>query len=174
MKDSQLSSLLIPILEPFGLELEDVVVTPAGKRRLLRVTVDGDGPKGRGPSLDDIAEATKAISVALDGANAVGNNPYTLEVSSRGISRPLTAARHWRRNQGRLVSVHLSDGSSVTGRIETSDEDGVELEVDDSVRRIGYAEIGKAVVQVEFNRPKQAVEDEEQDDHDGDLDEEEV
>ena len=83
MRDSQLTSLLTPIVEQFGLELEDVTVAPAGKRRLLRVTVDGDGPKGRGPSLDDIAEATKAISVALDGSSAVGNSPYTLEVSSR-------------------------------------------------------------------------------------------
>lgn len=84
MKDSQLVTLLTPVVEQFGLELEDVTVTPAGKRRLLRVTVDGDGPRGRGPSLDDIAEATKAISVALDDSAVVGNSPYTLEVSSRG------------------------------------------------------------------------------------------
>lgn len=154
MKDSQLSSSLTPILEQFGLELEDVTVTPAGKRRLLRVTVDGDGPRGRGPSLDDIAEATKAISVALDTSDAVGSSPYTLEVSTRGISKPLTAPRHWRRNQGRLVAVHLVDGTSVTGRIGSSDDDGVDLEVDETVRRIPYAEVGKAVVQVEFNRPK--------------------
>ncbi len=154
MKDSQLNATLTPILEQFGLELEDVTVTPAGKRRLLRVTVDGDGPQGRGPSLDDIAEATKAISVALDSSDTVGSSPYTLEVSTRGISRPLTVPRHWRRNRGRLVAAHLVDGSSVTGRIGAADDDGVELEVDDASRRIPYAEIGKAVVQVEFNRPK--------------------
>lgn len=154
MKDSQLSSLLTPILEQFDLELEDVAVTPAGKRRLLRVTVDGDGPRGRGPSLDDIAEATKAISVALDSSTAVGNSPYTLEVSSRGISRPLVEPRHWRRSAGRLVQAKLVDGSVVTGRIGGSDDDGVSLEIDGSERRLGYAEIGKAVVQVEFTRPK--------------------
>ena len=59
MKDNQLSSLLTPILEHFGLELEEIDVMPAGKRRLLRVVVDGDGPDGRGPLLDDIAEATQ-------------------------------------------------------------------------------------------------------------------
>jgi ribosome maturation factor RimP len=160
MKDSQLASLLTPIVEQFGLELEDVTVTPAGKRRLLRVTVDGDGPKGRGPSLDDIAEATKAISVALDASSAVGNSPYTLEVSSRGISRPLTAPRHFRRNLGRLVLVNLSDGSAVTGRISTAEDEGIELDVDGTPRRLGYDEIGKAVVQVEFNRPKGVADDE--------------
>ena len=65
---------------------------PAGKRRLLRVVVDGDGPDGRGPLLDDIAEASKALSAALDTSDAVGTAAYTLEVSSRGVSRPLDAA----------------------------------------------------------------------------------
>jgi ribosome maturation factor RimP len=161
MKDSQLSSLVIPILEQAGLELEEIEVLPAGKRRLLRVVVDGDGPDGRGPLLDDIAEATKAISTALDSTDLVGNRPYTLEVSSRGIGRPLTTPRHWHRNRGRLVRVQRTDGSAVTGRISDSDEDGVDLEVDGAVRRIPYADIGKALVQVEFNRPTAAASEEE-------------
>ena len=111
MKDNQLSSLLTPILAHFSLELEDIDVMPAGKRRLLRVVVDGDGPDGRGPLLDDIAEATRAISAFLDTSDVVGSSAYTLEVSSRGINRPLTDARHWRRNRGRLVKADLSDGS---------------------------------------------------------------
>ena len=152
MKDSQLSSLLTPILAQFSLELEEVDVLPAGKRRLLRIVVDGDGPTGRGPLLDDIAEATKAISAALDSSSYAGNSPYTLEVSSRGVSRPLVAPRHWRRNVGRLVQVNLNDGAVLTGRIVASDDDGVDLEVDGSSRRIGYGEVAKAVVQVEFNR----------------------
>jgi ribosome maturation factor RimP len=153
MKDSQLSSLLTPILEQFGLELEEIDVLPAGKRRLLRVVVDGDGPSGRGPLLDDIAEATKAISTALDSSTAVGNSPYTLEVSSRGISRPLSAPRHWRRNRDRLVTANLTDGSSVTGRITASDDAGVDLDVEGSQRRIAYGDVAKAIVQLEFNRP---------------------
>ena len=72
MKDNQLSSLLTPILEHYSLELEEIDVMPAGKRRLLRVVVDGDGPEGRGPLLDDIAEATKAISAFLDTSDVVG------------------------------------------------------------------------------------------------------
>ena len=91
-------TLLTPILAQFDLELEAVEVMPAGKRRLLRVVVDGDGPDGRGPLLDDIAEASKALSAALDASDAVGAAAYTLEVSSRGVSRPLTLPRHWRRN----------------------------------------------------------------------------
>lgn len=102
--------------------------------------------------------------MALDGSTVLGNSPYTLEVSSRGISRPLTAPRHFRRNTGRLVQVNLGDGSAMTGRITGADDDGVDLDVDGSVRRLAYDEIGKAVVQVEFNRPAAA--EEEQDDED--------
>jgi ribosome maturation factor RimP len=152
MKDSQLSSLLTPILGHYNLELEEIDVMPAGKRRLLRVVVDGDGPEGRGPLLDDNAEATRAISAFLDTSDVVGSAAYTLEVSSRGVTRPLTAPRHWRRNRGRLVKVDLTDGSSVTGRIGDSDEEAVELGVDETVRPIAYADVAKAIVQVEFNR----------------------
>jgi ribosome maturation factor RimP len=153
MRESQLSSLLTPILERYALELEEIDVLPAGRRRLVRVVVDGDGPAGRGPLLDDIAEATKAISSALDSTDLVGNAPYTLEVSTRGLSRPLTAPRQWRRNRGRLVAADLRDGSSVTGRISSSDSESVELDVAGSARRLQYEEVAKAIVQVEFNRP---------------------
>ena len=81
MRESQIVGLLEPVLAQHGLDLDAVEVLPAGKRRLLRVVVDGDGPEGTGPLLDDIAEATRAISVALDESPAVGSAPYTLEVS---------------------------------------------------------------------------------------------
>lgn len=162
MKDSQLTALVTPILEEFGLELEEIVVLPAGKRRLVRVVVDGDGPQGRGPLLDDIAEATKGISAALDSQDVAGAGPYTLEVSSRGIGRPLTAPRHWRRNTDRLVRAQLGDGSVLTGRVGASDERGVDLDVDGALRRITYDDVSKATVQVEFNRSGAAPEESEQ------------
>src|SRR5215217_7848746 len=89
MKESQVAGVLTPIFAQFGLELEAVEIIPAGKRRLLRVVVDGDGPGGTGPLLDDIAEASKAASAALDSADVAGNAAYTLEVTSRGVSRLL-------------------------------------------------------------------------------------
>lgn len=159
MRDSQIAAELEPMLAPFGLELETVEIMPAGKRRLLRVVLDGDGPQGRGPTLDEIAEATKAISIFLDASAAVGNAPYTLEVSSRGISRPLEQPRHWRRNTGRLVKASLTGGEQVTGRITDSDGEGVVLEIEDLTRRIAFADVTEAVVQVEFNRPGMAADD---------------
>ncbi|MDO5500419.1 MAG: ribosome maturation factor RimP [Propionibacteriaceae bacterium] len=159
MNDSQLTSLLSPLLAQFALELESLDSVPAGRRRLLRVIVDGDGPEGRGPSLDDIAEATKAISTALDEADLVGDQAYTLEVSSRGTSRPLTQPKHWRRNRDRLVKAILADGGEVTGRVLRSDDSGATLEVVTdqkknitAERELAFADITKALVQVELNR----------------------
>ena len=110
MKESQIAGVLTPILAQFGLELEAVEIIPAGKRRLLRVVVDGDGPQGTGPLLDDIAEASKAASAALDSADVTGAAAYTFEVTSRGVSRPLELPRHWRRNVGRLVTSAVVGG----------------------------------------------------------------
>lgn len=152
MTDHQIAPLLEPVLAPFGLELEAVDVVPAGKRRLLRVVVDGDGPDGSGPLLDDIAEATRAISATLDAVDVTGSSPYTLEVSSRGTSRPLTKPQHWRRNRTRLVNLTLAGGQQVTGRITTSTEQAVTLEVDGTEQVVTFADVVKALIQVEMNR----------------------
>ena len=156
MKESQIAGLLTPILAQHGLDLDAVEVVPAGKRRLLRIVVDGDGPEGRGPLLDDIAEATKALSVALDESEAVGASPYTLEVSSRGVSRPLELPRHWRRNVGRLVSVTTTAGESFTGRIAAAGDEVVQLDVEGTTREVAQADVTRALVQVELNRPASA------------------
>ena len=90
MKHTGLEEELAAVLAGHQLELDDLEVQAAGKRRVVRVTVDGDGPSGTGPDLDQIADATRAISQALDDTDALGDAPYTLEVSTRGVSRPLT------------------------------------------------------------------------------------
>ena len=95
MNAERLTSLLEPIVSQVGLELDRIDVVPAGRRRLVRVRVDGDGPDGHGPSLDEISEATAEISRCLDDSGAMGESPYTLEVSSRGVSTPLTQPRHY-------------------------------------------------------------------------------
>jgi ribosome maturation factor RimP len=153
MRDSQIADLLRPLLAEFDLELEAVEVIPAGKRRLLRVVVDGDGPNGTGPLLDDIAEASNALSAALDGADVTGSSPYTLEVSSRGVTRPLVQPRHWRRNLGRLVEVTLNGGEVFTGRVVSTTPDTAVLDVEQAQRTVRFTDVETAFVQVELNRP---------------------
>jgi ribosome maturation factor RimP len=147
---SRISDALRDRLSALGLDLEAVELTPAGKRRVLRVAVDRDG----GVTLDDIADATRAVSGVLDDSDLMGETAYTLEVTSRGVDRPLTEPRHWRRNRDRLVKVSLLDGTSMTGRVTTSDDAGVTLDVSGAERHLPYAEVGKALVQVEFNRKR--------------------
>jgi ribosome maturation factor RimP len=135
-------------LASLDLDVEAVELTPAGKRRVLRVAVDKDG----GVTLDDVAEATRAVNDVLDGSDVMGQQPYTLEVTSRGVDRPLTLPRHWRRNRDRLVKVTLHEGEPLTGRITSSDEEGATLDVDGETRDVAYAQVKKAMVQIEFNR----------------------
>ncbi|MHA7860204.1 ribosome maturation factor RimP [Tessaracoccus sp. Y36] len=160
MQEAKLVAVIEPILVQHGLELDSLDVTRMGKRSVLRLTVDGEGPQGRGPLLDDIASASRAISDALDESPVVGDHPFTLEVSSRGVSKPLTEAKHFRRNTGRLVQLWLADGE-IVGRIVGADEQGVTLDVDGSERTVALTDINKAVVQVEMNRPVDGDEDEE-------------
>ncbi len=153
MNLDKLTAIITPILSEWGLELESIDVTPAGKRKTLRITVDGDGPEGRGPLLDDISAASGRISSALDASDAVGNAPYSLEVSSRGVSAPLTKPAHYRRNTGRLVKLTLGDGE-VLGRIVSATDDDVTLDADGQQRTIPLADVSKASIQVELTKEK--------------------
>ena len=154
---SGVTALVAPLVSALGLEVDRVELRPAGRRTLVQIYLDGDGPDGLGPSLDEISDATRAISAALDDSPVVGDGPYTLEVSSRGVGRPLTQPKHFRRNRGRLVELTLPDGT-VTGRITAVDADAgqagaVVLDVDGAATTVALNSIDKAVVRVELNRP---------------------
>ncbi|MGZ4593251.1 MAG: ribosome maturation factor RimP [Actinomycetes bacterium] len=143
---------LLRVLDPpvtaHGFDLEDVVVTPAGKRRLLRVIVDRDG----GVDLDDIARISTAVSATLDESDVMGGAPYVLEVTSPGVDRPLTERRHWRRAADRLVQVGIAGTGERTGRITLVDDDGVVLDIEGAEVRAAWVDLGPGHVQVEFNR----------------------
>lgn len=146
----QVAQMITPIIVAAGYDLEDVVVTPAGRRSLVRVVVDGDN----GITLDEVAELSRALSAALDDDDtaAIGASPYVLEVSSPGVDRPLTEPRHWRRATGRLVTATQPEGDTVRGRVISSDENAVVLDVAGAQHELSYAQIATARVEVEFNR----------------------
>ncbi len=146
-RERLVEELTEPLLT-LGLDVEAVELTPAGRRRVLRVAVDKDG----GVTMDEVAEATKEVSRVLDVSDVMGEQPYTLEVTSPGTDRPLTLPRHWRRNQGRLVKVATRAGATVTGRIVGHDDTGATIEVDGAARAVPYDDVAKAHVQIKFNR----------------------
>lgn len=153
-KEALLDILSQPLSDT-GIDLEDVEVSSAGRRTLVRVLVDKDG----GVTLDEIAEATTLVSELLDRHGVLDDHPYTLEVTSPGVDRPLTQPRHWRRNLDRLVRVQPQEGADFTGRIVGADESGATVMLDGTPRYVAYADVAKAKVEIEFNRPRAAVPD---------------
>lgn len=170
-----LTSAFEQTLQPLNLVVEEVTVMPAGKRRLVRVLVDRDlaletTQTGVVPpvTLDEVADATRLVSDELDASNIMGEQPYTLEVSSPGTDRPLTLPRHYARNVTRLVTLTLmADGDAkpekVSGRIVAADADGLDLMPEQEGKKAGaptgaestrfnYTQIASAKVQVEFTR----------------------
>jgi ribosome maturation factor RimP len=146
--DRKLAGLIEPVIAAAGMDLESVRLTTAGRRRLLRITVDSD----HGVSLDDAADVSRDVSALLDASNALGDVPYTLEVSSPGVDRPLTQPRHWRRARGRLVKVKVTGEGAVEGRVLAADAGGVTLDLPAGERRFTHADLGAGTVQVEFGR----------------------
>jgi ribosome maturation factor RimP len=167
---SRLAGWIEPVVAGAGYDLEELVVTPAGRRSVVRVVVDRD----QGVTLDDIAEVSRAVSEVLDANDdGMGRTPYVLEVTSPGVDRPLTEPRHWRRNMGRLVTVSVGPVGArdeVTGRITAVGDLGVDLAVEapgkpgakkrpPTPRRVPWADLGPGRVQVEFGRSDAADED---------------
>jgi ribosome maturation factor RimP len=162
---SRLAGWIGPAVDAAGYDLEDLVVTPAGRRSVVRVVVDRD----QGVTLDDIADVSRLVSDVLDrNDDGMGRTPYVLEVSSPGVDRPLTEPRHWRRNAGRMVTVAVGvPGATeeVTGRITAVHDSGITLAVEGkgkpgakkrppTPREVPWVQLGNGRVQVEFGRPE--------------------
>jgi ribosome maturation factor RimP len=147
-----LAAIVEPVVAAAGYELESLQVSPAGRRRLVRVVVDADS----GVSLDGVAEVSKAVSAALDEhEGAVGAAPYVLEVTSPGVDRPLSLPRHWRRATGRLVRVAITGRGLVLARVRRADEHGVVLDLNGEECAFDYGTLGQGRVQVEFSREEE-------------------
>ncbi|MEU0085777.1 ribosome maturation factor RimP [Streptomyces sp. NPDC006274] len=153
-QSDRLRGLLEPLVSAAGLDLEEIEVSRAGRRRMLRITVDSDD----GVELDACAELSRALSEKLDETDAMGEGEYVLEVSSPGADRPLTQHRHYVRATGRLVKLQLHESGELVARILTVDDEGLDLEVPGvkgrkpTTRRVAFDEIAKARVEIEFNR----------------------
>ncbi|HZD15260.1 MAG TPA: ribosome maturation factor RimP [Pseudonocardiaceae bacterium] len=146
---SAIESVVRDAVADVGFDLESLEEMRIGQRWVIRVIVYSDA----GVGLDDIAAVSRAVSLALDERDELMAGPYTLEVTSPGVDRPLTHPRHWRRNRLRLVRATLVAGGELIGRIGDCDDEGVTLLASGSLRRVRYTELSRAVVEVEFRHP---------------------
>lgn len=136
-----------------GLDLEEVIFGSSDQIAEIRVIVDRDG----GTDLDLLGELTRDVSDALDAEDGISDDPYTLEITSPGVGRPLTLPRHWRRARGRKVAITRPDTPTLTGRIGEIDDDSVRIVVNHrgriAVETVAFDTIDRAVVEVDFSRP---------------------
>jgi ribosome maturation factor RimP len=148
----KITELVKPAVEKAGFFLEDVHVLSPGKHRIITCIVDGQTPL----NLDQVTSVSRDISELLDAASFLDETPFTLEVTSPGVDRPLTLSRHWQKNLSRLVKVVKLDGSIVNGRITTVEELHVLLTEDikgkPKEHTVQFADIKRATVEIEFNR----------------------
>ncbi len=151
LKD-QIAEHIAPALQQAGYFLEDVNLVSPGQHRIVTVIVDGESAL----NLDQVTVASKLVSELLDAAAFMGEAPFTLEVTSPGIDRPLTLPRHFTKNSDRLLKVTKVDGEVVTGRILSNTDTDVTLTViekkDVKEVVIALSDIKRAQVEVEFNR----------------------
>ena len=140
----QIFELVEPLVTKAGLVLEEVQVQTPGKHRFVTVIVDSE----TGLNLDQVTDASRLVGEAMDLATFMGDAPYTLEVTSPGVDRPLTAPRHWRKNVDRLVKIIKNDGQICKGRIESATEDAVTLDC----CSVNYSDIKRATIEIEFNQ----------------------
>ncbi|MFC4001176.1 ribosome maturation factor RimP [Prauserella oleivorans] len=146
---SRLEPIVAEAVTAAGFDLDALDVQQAGRRKLVKVVVDGDD----GVGLDEVAEISRALSAVLDDHEHLIAGAYTLEVTSPGVDRPLTKPRHWRRAKYRQARVTPAEGAEFVGRIGRAGEDSVRMLVDGTVRDVRYADVAKAVLEIEFKQP---------------------
>jgi ribosome maturation factor RimP len=151
LKD-QIIELLTPAVREAGFYLEDIHIATPGSHRIVTCIVDGDSSL----NLDQVTSVSRVISELLDEAEFMGETPFTLEVTSPGVDRPLTLPRHFAKNHDRLLKVIRMDGSEVIGRIASNTDDSVTLVVtlkkESREEVISLTDIKRALVEIEFSR----------------------
>jgi ribosome maturation factor RimP len=143
-KKEEIIAVITPALEALGFYLEEVTITSAGRRSMITIIIDGDTYL----SLDQVTVATKAVGEIVEGIQSLGQTPFTLEVTSPGLDRPLTKPRHWRKNIGRLVKIVLLDGQEIKGRVK--DVSQISTTVAEQV--VKFSDIKRATLEVEFKQ----------------------
>ena len=142
--------LVEPIIVNQDMELVDLELKKGPYRWLLRVFIDREG----GVNLDHCEQISQLVSAILEVEDPIPG-PYTMEVSSPGLDRPLRSEADFIRFQGKLAKIKLKEppkpGQTVlVGRILETVNHQISLEVGNECYQIPYSNIAEARLEVEF------------------------
>ncbi|HET9389830.1 MAG TPA: ribosome maturation factor RimP [Steroidobacteraceae bacterium] len=139
----RLIGLIEPLLARLGYELVELEQTSGRSRAQIRLFIDRPG----GVGIEDCERVSREVAALLDVEDPIPT-AYTLEVSSPGFDRVLRTAAHFERFVGSRVFIELKEPRQgrrrYTGRLQTVNGRGIELEVDSQKVEIAFAEIARA------------------------------
>ena len=147
----QITELARRVCATHGLDLVDVELFRAGRRRKVRIYVG----KAAGVSVDDCARVSREVSAVLDAENWLGDDAYVIEVSSPGLDRPFKTLADWTRNIGRDVKVTCReklDGKMIqVGKLVSATDAEVVLESAKGPVNIPMALVALAKIDIKLN-----------------------
>jgi ribosome maturation factor RimP len=122
----QLQDIVLPLLQDYGFELVEIEFKPSGKRWLLRLYIDKEG----GVTIADCQTVSREFGRILDVEDII-DYPYSLEVSSPGLTRPLKKWEDFLRNKGKMCRIvtkeQIEGKNEFMGTIVNSTEELVEI-----------------------------------------------
>jgi ribosome maturation factor RimP len=147
----QITDLARRVCATHGLDLVDVELFRAGRRRMVRVYIG----KAAGVSVDDCAKVSREVSAVLDAENWLGEDNYVIEVSSPGLDRPFKTLADWARNVGREVRVtcreKLDGKIQHQGKLIAADDAAVSLETPSGTVNIPMGQVALAKLEIKLS-----------------------
>jgi ribosome maturation factor RimP len=141
-------AMVDPILLNEGMELVDTEYRRESKGWILRLYLDKEG----GITLDDCTRVSQEVERSLDVEDFI-QTPYTLEVSSPGLTRPLKTEKDFMKYCHRLIKVKTVDPienrRQFKGRLLGVSENRIEIEVDGGIFQIPLSNVAKANLEID-------------------------
>ncbi|MGB0671434.1 MAG: ribosome maturation factor RimP [Rhodospirillales bacterium] len=142
--EERLEIICRPMLDGLGFDLVQIQVTGGAK---AVVQVMAERKEGRGITIDDCTQISRALSAAFDVDDPI-DGAYALEVSSPGIDRPLVRADDFRRFAGHEAKVEvdppINGQKRFRGVIKGLDDNLLTLTVEGEAVTLPFADIRKA------------------------------
>ena len=114
---AKVKEIIEPVIKGLGVALEDMELRKMGRRVFLRVIIDKEG----GVTISDCTSVSRDFARILEIEDII-EHPYTLEVSSPGIDRPLRHEQDFVRFAGEVIDITLKAplGAAAEGQVNAN------------------------------------------------------